>query len=102
MQIKKKIINIYYQLLITFIGGALIAPSNAMAFSKLKNGFETITTTYLIPLAQAVAGAGFIYYVTMSVIKPEENLKKSGNVIIISCLIGAGLDLITKVIQSFS
>lgn len=80
----------------------LIFPLNVMAFGKLKNGFETITSNYLVPLSHAVAGAGFIYFVMMSIFKPEENLKKAGNVVVLAIFIGAGLEIINKVIQTFS
>lgn len=79
-----------------------MAPSNAYAFSKLKNGFETIKSTYLIPLAHAVAGASFILFVTMSLFKKEEYQKKAATVVILSIFFGGGLEIINKVIQSFS
>ena len=99
---KKKLLYFYNWLLYGCIGGAIMAPSNAYAFSKLKNGFETITSTYLIPLAHAVAGASFILFVTMSLFKQEEYQKKAATVVILSIFIGGGLEIINKVIQSFS
>ena len=81
---------------------ALFFTDEALAFTKLKNGFETITSTYLIPLAHAVAGASFILYVTMSLFKQEEYQKKAATVIVLSIFIGGGLEIINKVIQSFS
>ncbi|MCR9204928.1 MAG: hypothetical protein NXH75_10140 [Halobacteriovoraceae bacterium] len=72
------------------------------AFSKLKNGFETITSTYLIPLAGAVAGASFILFVTLSFFKQDEYQKKAANVAILSIFAGSGLELIRNLIQSFS
>jgi len=75
---------------------------SAFAFTKLKNGIENITRTYLIPLAGAVAGASFIYYVIMSFLKQEEGIKKAANTIIASVFIGAGLEIINTVIQNFS
>ncbi len=74
----------------------------AFAFSKLKNGFETITSTYLIPLAGAVAGASFILFVTLSFFKQDEYQKKAANVAILSIFAGSGLELIRNLIQSFS
>jgi hypothetical protein len=75
---------------------------SAFAFTKLKNGIESITQSYLIPLAGAVAGASFIYYVTMSFLKQEEGQKKAANVFITSVFIGAGSEIINTVIQNFS
>lgn len=84
------------------LGGALFAPTNVYAFSKLKNGFETITSTYLIPLAGAVAGASFILFVTLSFFKQDEYQKKAANVAILSIFAGSGLEIIRSLIQSFS
>ena len=72
------------------------------AFGKLKNGFETITSTYLIPLAGAVAGASFILFVTLSFFKQDEYQKKAANVAILSIFAGSGLEIIRNLIQSFS
>ena len=82
--------------------GTIFIPSNVYAFSKLKNGFETITSTYLMPLAHAVAGASFILFVTMSLFKQEEYQKKAATVVVLSIFIGGGLEIINKVIESFS
>jgi hypothetical protein len=86
--------------------GLLVAvefiPRNVYAFSKLTNGFETITRTYLIPLSGAVAGASFILFVTLSYFKQEEYQKKVANVLVLSIFTGCGLELVTNVIQSFS
>jgi hypothetical protein len=76
--------------------------AEAYAFSKLTNGFKTITSTYLIPLAHAVAGASFILFVTLSLFKQEEYQKKAATVVVLSVFIGGGLEVISKVIQSFS
>ncbi|MCF8060729.1 MAG: hypothetical protein K9K67_15610 [Bacteriovoracaceae bacterium] len=90
------------KLLITLFIGMTLIPSNAYAFSKLTNGFETITRTYLIPLSGAVAGASFILFVTLSYFKQEEYQKKVANVLVLSIFTGCGLELVTNVIQSFS
>ena len=80
----------------------LSVTQQVFAFSKLKNGFETITSTYLIPLAGAVAGASFILFVTLSFFKQDEYQKKAANVAILSIFAGSGLELIRNLIQSFS
>ena len=72
------------------------------AFTKLKSGFDNITTSYLIPLAGAVAGASFILFVTLSFFKQEEYQKKVANVAILSIFVGAGLDIIKNLISNFS
>lgn len=76
--------------------------THAYAFSKLKNGFETITSSYLTPLAGAVAGASFLLYVILSFVKQDEYQKKAANVALLSILAGCGLELIRNIIQSFS
>ncbi len=73
-----------------------------LAFSKLKNGFETITSTYLIPLAGSVAGASFILFVPLSFFKQDEYQKKAANVAILSIFAGSGIEIIRNLIQSFS
>lgn len=80
----------------------LFIPSNVYAFTKLKSGFENITSTYLIPLAGAVAGASFILFVTLSFFKQDEYQKKAANVAILSIFVGAGLDIIKNLITNFS
>jgi hypothetical protein len=90
------------KLLTTLLVNMLLLPSNAYAFSKLTNGFETITRTYLIPLSGAVAGASFILFVTLSYFKQEEYQKKVANVLVLSIFTGCGLELVTNIIQSFS
>jgi hypothetical protein len=103
--IKNKLTNISIWIssfFFTLMGSLLLPSGNAYAFTKLKNGFETITSTYLIPLAGAVAGASFILYVTMSLFKQDEYQKKAANVAILAIFIGSGLEIITSLITSFS
>lgn len=80
----------------------MVSSGNAFAFNKLKNGFETITSTYLIPLSAAVAGASFILYVILSYFKQEEYQKKIGNVLALAVFSATGLEIINSLIQSFS
>jgi hypothetical protein len=72
------------------------------AFTKLKQGFETITTTFLIPLSQAVAGCAFILFITLSYFKQEEHRKNLANVIWLAILSSVGLGLINTITQTFS
>lgn len=97
-EIFKKLID-YWTIFLTFI---VLSPNHVYAFSKLKNGFETITSSYLVPLAGAVAGAAFIVFVTLSFFKQEEYQKKAANVAILAVFVGSGLEIITNLIQSFS
>lgn len=76
--------------------------SNAYAFNKLKNGFENMTTTYLVPLSGVVAGCAFILFIILSYFKQEEYQKKVGNVLALAILSAVGLDLIKGIINSFS
>ena len=80
----------------------VLGSGNAYAFTKLKNGFETITSTYLIPLSAAVAGASFILFVILSYFKQEEYQKKVGNVLVLTVFSATGLEMINSLIQSFS
>lgn len=98
---KNKLIDIYIWILSGVIGAFVLAPNRAFAFSKLKAGFETITNNYLIPLLYAVSGAAFIFYVIYSLFKQDEK-KKIGEVAVLSIIGAAGLDLINKLMQSFS
>ncbi len=84
------------------LGSMALGVSNAYAFSKLKNGFETITNTYLIPLSGAVAGASFLLFIILGYFKQEEYQKKIANVLMLAVLSAVGLDLITTLTQSFS
>ena len=94
-----RIIDIF----ILIIGGLyLLFPSNALAFGKLTTGLQTITSTYLVPLAGAVAGTCFLIYVILSFFKQDEYQRKIGNVLLLSVFTGAGLELIQKVILHFN
>jgi heme/copper-type cytochrome/quinol oxidase subunit 3 len=95
--------NKYFRKLLgTFFIGMMFLPTNVYAFSKLTNGLETITRTYLIPLSGAVAGASFILFVTLSYFKQEEYQKKVANVLVLSIFTGCGLELVRNIIQNFS
>ena len=81
---------------------SILFPVHVCAFTKIQNGLETITETYLVPLAGAVAGASFVIFVIMSFFRQEEYQKKAANVAILSIFVGAGLELIKLIIRSFS
>jgi hypothetical protein len=99
---KDKILDLIF-LISTVLFGSLVTPtSQVFAFSKLKNGFETITTNYLIPLSTAVAGSALILYVILSYFKPEAHLKNIGMIVALSIISAVGLELITTLNQSFS
>ncbi len=85
----------------TILAGLLYA-REAHAFAKIQNGLETITETYLVPLAGAVAGASFITFVILSFFRQEEYQRKAANVVVLSIFVGAGMELIKQIIQSFS
>jgi len=84
------------------VSSMIFSPHKAFAFTKLKNGFEMVTNTYLIPLSYAVAGAAFVVFIILSYFKPEENQKKIGTVLFLAIINAAGLELLTKLSQSFS
>ncbi|MEX0799355.1 MAG: hypothetical protein WD025_07915 [Bacteriovoracaceae bacterium] len=75
--------------------------AEAYAFNNLKNGFETLTESYLLPLSKAIAGCSFIYYVTVSFFR-QEDTKKAGHVTVLAVLSAGGLELIDTIMQSFS
>jgi len=72
------------------------------AFSKLKNGFETITNTYLVPLSNAVAGASLIFYLIMAYFRQEEYQKKAAAVFGLAICTAVGLEVLSTIEQSFS
>ncbi len=72
------------------------------AFSKLKNGFETITINYLLPLSTAVAGAALILFVILSYFKQDVYLKNVGTVFALAIISTVGLEIINTLSQSFS
>jgi hypothetical protein len=102
--VNKKLKELMNYLWWLFVSGIALVSNvnNAYAFTKLKNGFETITSTYLIPLSTAVAGASFILFVILSYFKQEEYQKKVGNVLALSILSVTGLEIINSLVQSFS
>ena len=73
---------------------------NALAFTKLKNGFETITNNYLIPLSSAVAGAALVLTIIMGFFKPEMN-RFIASILGLSILTHVALELINTIAQSF-
>lgn len=94
-------IEYYFLILLTFV--AIVYPyESALAFTKLRNGFETITQSYLIPLTKAVAGCSFILFVILSFFRQEEYTKKLAMVAGLSIFGSVGLELIDIIIQSFS
>lgn len=91
---------IRYKMSLVFV--TLIFSSHTFAFDKLKNGFETITNTYLLPLTGVVAGCALITFITLSYFKQEEYQKKAASVIGLSIFSAVGLSLIKTIIESFS
>jgi hypothetical protein len=82
---------------------ALVIPTeSAFAFTKLKNGFETITNTYLVPLSNAAAGASLIFYLLMAYFRQEEYQKKAAAVFGLAICTAVGLEVLKTIEQSFS
>ena len=71
------------------------------AFSKLRYGFETLTDTYLVPLATAIGGASLIIYVILSYFQSDYS-RRIFQVFFLSILVGAGSEIIKLLIQAFS
>lgn len=87
---------------LSFFTGLVMLSSNAYAFGKLINGFNTVTDTYLIPLATAVSGATFVLFCILSYFKQEEYSKKVGHICIMTILTMTGVEIIKQISQSFS
>lgn len=86
-----------------YIGAKITMHSqNVYAFTKLKNGFESLTSTYLLPLVGAVAGAALITFIILSFFKQEEYQKKVASVFSLSIVGAAGLEILNSIIQNFS
>lgn len=98
--------NLKNPCLLFLIGSILLffclPATDVYAFSKLKNGFETITQSYLIPLTRAVAGCAFLLFVILSFFRQEEYTKKLAMVAGLSIFGSVGLEIIDVIIQTFS
>ena len=73
----------------------------AWGFNNLKNGFEMITSTYLIPLSKVVAGAALLLFALLSYWNPDVYKRHLVNVIFIVVLSAVGLTLINSIFQAF-
>ncbi len=103
--IKNKLIDVsvwFTTVSFTLMGSFLLPSGNAYAFTKLKNGFETITNNYLIPLSNAVAGAALILFVILSYFKQDVYLPKVGTIFALAVISYVGLEILTTLNQSFS
>ena len=83
------------------LGIATLTPSSAHAFSKLINGLESMTSSYLIPLAGVVAGACFIIFVTLSYFRQEEYQRKVANIVFLCVIAATGLEIINTITGHF-
>lgn len=102
---KNKLVDItawFSSIGLTLLGSLLLPSGNVYAFTKLKNGFETITNNYLIPLSSAVAGAALILFVILSYFKQDVYLPKVGTIFALAIISAVGLEVITTLNQSFS
>ena len=102
---KNKLVDItawFSSIGLTLMGSLLLPTGNVYAFTKLKNGFETITNNYLIPLSSAVAGAALILFVILSYFKQDVYLPKVGTIFALAIISAVGLEVITTLNQSFS
>ena len=87
---------------LSFFGVEFINPTNAHAFTQLKNGFENITKMYLLPLSGAVAGCALILFIILSYFKKDEYQKNVGNVLALAVLARVSLSVIDAITRSFS
>jgi hypothetical protein len=91
-----------YSILIFTLSSYFLINTNVNAFTKLKNGFETLTNNYLIPLSSAVAGAALILFVILSYFKQDIYLPKVGTIFALAIISAVGLEIISTLNQSFS
>ena len=98
---KNKLIDLTGMAIFLGLYTSVFMTSNAFALNRLKNGFETMTNNYLIPLSSAVAGTALILFVIISYFKPE-NVKQIGMVLTLAIITRVGLELIETISQSFS
>jgi hypothetical protein len=76
-------------------------PSQAHAFTKLIAGFETMNSSYLIPLARIMAVTSLLVFVALSYFKKDEYQKQIGNVVALSIIAATGTTLIQEVMNAF-
>ncbi|MBI2522480.1 MAG: hypothetical protein HYV97_18815 [Bdellovibrio sp.] len=88
--------------LLSFLGMGLFNPRNAQAFTQLKNGFENITKTYLLPLSGAVAACALVLFITLSYFKKDEYQKNVGNILALAVFARVALSVIDAITRSFS
>lgn len=101
--LNNKLLTYKLSLLVGCIFIVTIYPYESVyAFTKLKNGFETVTTTYLLPLSKAIAGASLIFYLLMSYFNYQEYQKKAAAVVGIAIFSAVGVETLNSIIQSFS
>ena len=80
---------------------AIFSP-DALAFSRMVSGLETITTGYLVPISRAVAGASLLLFVTLSFFKQDQYLRKVGEIFFLAVLASAGVEILKKMMEAFS
>ena len=105
MRIRNNLIDIaywFFGLTTCLMGNMLFSPEKAFALTKLKNGFEMVTTTYLIPLSLAVAGASLVSHVILSYFKNAEYRKNVGEVFFLSIILYGGLELLKIISQTLA
>jgi len=105
MRIRNNLIDIaywFFGLTSCLMGSMIFSPERAFAFTKLRNGFEMVTTTYLIPLSLAVAGASLVSNVILSYFKNAEFQKNIGNVFFLSVICFGGLELLKIISQTLA
>lgn len=81
--------------------GSFLLPAQAHAFTKLIAGFETLNSSYLIPLARIMAVTSLLVFVALSYFKKDEYQKQLGNVVALSIIAATGTTLIQEVMNAF-
>lgn len=81
--------------------GALLMPAQAHAFTKLISGFETLNSTYLVPLARIMAVTSLLVFVALSFFRKDEYQKQISNVVALSIVAATGTTLIQEVMNAF-
>ena len=75
---------------------------DSWGFNNLKNGFEMVTNTYLLPLSKVVACCALLLFALLSYWNPDVYKRHLTNVIFIVVLSAVGVTLINSIFQAFS
>ena len=94
-----RIQNVSIGLAVLFL--TVLLPEEAAAFSRLKAGLESVTSSYLIPVSRLVAGASLVLFATLSFFNQDEYQRKIANIVFMAVIASCGLDVLDKLMRAF-